>query len=104
LLAVLDETEVQAAGLMHTPADTIGDAIAILRQRYNGPLMAYPDSGHMKMPEWQFQDIIAVEDFRDFADNWVADGVQILGGCCGLTLDHMRALAAFKGRKAGRAT
>lgn len=97
LLAVLDETEVQAAGLMHTPADTIGDAIAILRQRYNGPLMAYPDSGYFRMPHWQFEDVIEPEALVDFARTWVGAGAQILGGCCGLSPEHIAALrAAFR--------
>ncbi len=92
LLAVLDETEVQAAGLMHTPADAIGDAIAILRRKYNGPLMAYPDSGYFRMPHWQFEDVIEPKALVDFARTWVGAGVQILGGCCGLSPEHIAAL------------
>ena len=92
LLAVLDETDVQAAGLMHTPADVIGDAIAILRQRYHGPLMAYPDSGYFRMPHWQFEDVIEPAALVDFARAWVGAGVQILGGCCGLSPEHIAAL------------
>ena len=34
-----------------------GDALAILREHFRGPLMAYPDSGYFKMPHWQFVDI-----------------------------------------------
>lgn len=92
LLAVLDEAEVQAAGLMHTSADAIGDAIAILRQRYSGPLMAYPDSGYFRMPHWQFEDVIEPEALVEFATKWVGAGVQILGGCCGLSPEHIAAL------------
>ncbi|NNC66124.1 MAG: homocysteine S-methyltransferase family protein, partial [Gammaproteobacteria bacterium] len=46
LLAILDDVDVQAAGLMHSSADTIGEATAILRRHYKGPLTAYPDSGY----------------------------------------------------------
>lgn len=92
LLAVLDESEVQAAGLMHTSADAIDDALGILRQRYSGPLMAYPDSGYFRMPHWQFEDVIAPDALVDFARTWVGAGVQILGGCCGLSPEHIAAL------------
>ncbi|MDZ7783606.1 MAG: homocysteine S-methyltransferase family protein [Halioglobus sp.] len=92
LLTILDEHEVQAAGLMHTPADVTGDAIAILRQRYGGPLMAYPDSGYFRMPHWQFEDVIEPAALVEFARAWVDDGVQILGGCCGLSPEHIAAL------------
>lgn len=92
LLTILDEHEVQAAGLMHTPADVTGDAIGILRKRYGGPLMAYPDSGYFRMPNWQFEDVIEPAALVEFARTWVDDGVQILGGCCGLSPDHIAAL------------
>tara|TARA_B100000676_G_C17971165_1_gene783385 strand:- start:1129 stop:1269 length:141 start_codon:yes stop_codon:yes gene_type:complete len=45
------------------------------------------------MPHWQFEDIIAPDAFREFAASWVANGVQIVGGCCGLSLEHIAALA-----------
>jgi methionine synthase I (cobalamin-dependent) len=27
------------------------------------------------------------------AERWVADGVQVIGGCCGIGPDHIRLLA-----------
>lgn len=92
ILTVLDDYDVDAAGLMHTPANIIGDAIAILRERFDGPLMAYPDSGYFKMPQWQFEDVIPPRTLAAYADQWVDAGVQILGGCCGLSPDHIAAL------------
>jgi homocysteine S-methyltransferase len=92
LLTILDEADVQAAGLMHSSADVISEATAILRQQYKGPLMAYPDSGYFRMPNWQFEDVIKPEALVEFARTWVDDGVQILGGCCGLSPKHIAAL------------
>ena len=92
LLTILDEVDVQAAGLMHSSADVIGEATAILQQQYKGPLMAYPDSGYFRMPHWQFEDVIEPEALVEFAHAWVDDGVQILGGCCGLSPKHIAAL------------
>ena len=97
-IGVLDDFQVAAAGVMHSPSDVIGDANAILRKRFDGPLTAYPDSGYFKMPNWQFEDTIAPETFRAFAEEWVKDGVQIIGGCCGLTPAHIAALAPLKDR------
>ena len=92
LLAILDEVDVQAAGLMHSSANVIGEATAILRQRYQGPLTAYPDSGYFRMPHWQFEDVIEPGALVDYARTWVDDGVQVLGGCCGLSPEHIAAL------------
>jgi len=98
LLRVLDGFEVAAAGVMHTPADLTGEAIAILRGAFAGPLMAYPDSGYFKMPQWQFEAVIPPDELLRFATGWVEDGVQIVGGCCGLSPEHIRALGPLKER------
>jgi S-methylmethionine-dependent homocysteine/selenocysteine methylase len=46
------------------------------------------------MPHWQFVDIIPVDDFVAFSRKWTAVGVQVVGGCCGLGLEHIEALTA----------
>lgn len=93
---ILKRRPVDAAGVMHTPSNIVGDAIEILRKSYDGPLLAYPDSGYFAMPQWQFHDIIAPADFGHYAASWHASGVQILGGCCGLSPEHIAALKPLK--------
>lgn len=93
---IVEEFSVPAAGVMHTPSDLISDALNILRAKYSGPLMAYPDSGYFRMPNWQFEDIILPATFLSFATEWIANGVQIIGGCCGLSPEHIAAIAPLK--------
>ncbi len=93
---VLAGFDVAAAGVMHTPCDIIGDAIAILRDAFDGPLVAYPDSGTFKMPKWQFEQVVPPDEFLEFATDWVEGGVQVLGGCCGLSPAHIAAIAPLK--------
>ena len=81
---------------MHTPSDVVGDALAVLRNNFDGPLIAYPDSGYFKMPHWQFEDVISPAEFLKFATGWVADGVQVIGGCCGLSPEHIAVIASLK--------
>lgn len=92
MISVLDGADVQAAGFMHSPADIIAEATTALEHRYAGPLMAYPDSGYFRMPHWQFEDVIEPKALVEFARTWVDHGVQILGGCCGLSPAHIAAL------------
>lgn len=94
LLSPLDDAAVDAAGLMHSPSDVIEEAVRMVRARFDGPLSAYPDSGYFRMPHWQFEAIIEPAALADFARTWVAGGVQILGGCCGLSPAHIAALRA----------
>jgi len=50
------------------------------------------------MPEWQFEDVVPPNEFLAFATDWVASGVQVLGGCCGLSPAHIAAIAPLKAR------
>jgi methionine synthase I (cobalamin-dependent) len=56
--------------------------------------MAYPDSGYVKMPNWQFVDIIPVDDFLTCSREWIETRVQVIGGCCGLGIEYIEALSA----------
>lgn len=98
LLRTLEDFDVEVAGVMHTQSNVVGDALDILRSVFAGPLMAYPDSGYFKMPEWQFEDVISPEELLRFATGWVKRGAQVLGGCCGLSPEHIAALAPLKDR------
>ena len=98
IIQVLRDFDVAAAGIMHTPSNVIGDAITILRGVFTGPLTAYPDSGYFKMPQWHFEDVIPPGELLRFATQWVENGVQIVGGCCGLSPEHIAALRPLKDR------
>ncbi|MGI9336510.1 MAG: homocysteine S-methyltransferase family protein [Gammaproteobacteria bacterium] len=88
----LDRADV--AGIMHSDADTTTRGLELLKRHWSGPTMAYPDSGYFVMPHWQFVDIMPPETFVDRHREWIASGVQVVGGCCGLGLEHIQALAA----------
>ena len=83
-------------GVMHSNVHATGPALDILRARWQGPMSAYPDSGFFRMPEWQFTDIIEPADLVGEAHHWIGKGVRVLGGCCGLGIDHIKALADLR--------
>lgn len=82
---------VDVAGVMHTGAEIMQAALDALRRDFDGPLMAYPDSGFFEMPDWRFVDIITPERYEAFCVQWLESGVQLVGGCCGLGVEHIRA-------------
>lgn len=92
VITCIPENGIDAAGIMHTSAEIVGEGIAALRKRFKGPLTAYPDSGYFEMPDWQFIDVITPERLQRFAEAWIRSGVQVVGGCCGLGPDHVRAV------------
>ncbi|MEI7617075.1 MAG: homocysteine S-methyltransferase family protein [Actinomycetota bacterium] len=92
---------VDAAGFMHTGAEIMSEALTAARPFFAGPLMAYPDSGYFEMPDWRFVDTIEPNRLQEFFSDWMQQGVQLIGGCCGLTISHVE--AAVRAR-AGRAS
>lgn len=82
-------------GIMHSLPDVIPEALAMLKRHWSGPLMAYPDSlDHEEAGEetLTLEKVIADEPFVAHCLTWLDDGVQVLGGCCGLTVSHIAAL------------
>ena len=89
----IDIAGVDVVGLMHSNVTECTQGLRKLRDVWSGPLMCYPDSGYFKMPHWQFEDIIPPEDFAAAGSEWFNDGIAIVGGCCGLGVSHIEALA-----------
>ena len=42
-----------------------------------------------------FRDDLAPHEYCDFVTGWIATGATIIGGCCGMTPDHIAALVAL---------
>ncbi|HEX4439817.1 MAG TPA: homocysteine S-methyltransferase family protein [Thermoanaerobaculia bacterium] len=60
------------------------------------PLLAY---GNLGLPQdekgWEFSEELAPEAYAEEAARWLALGARIVGGCCGTTPDHTRAVRAL---------
>jgi homocysteine S-methyltransferase len=99
LEAVLDlipEKGVDVVSVMHTQPQAVSDTIAMVRKKFSGPIGAYPDSGYFEMPNWNFTEVIPAEKLEGFYAEWLDMGVQLIGGCCGLTVDHIHAAQRVK--------
>ena len=97
LVAELVDSGAGVINIMHSSVDDTAAGLSVLREYWQGPVGAYPESGYFVMPNWQFVDIIDPGELVTRARNWVDGGVQILGGCCGLGVPHINALkTAFR--------
>ena len=83
-------------GIMHSSIDIISECLDELKGLLDYPLMAYPDSGYFKPPNWQFEEVISPKEFLDYAEGWVELGVSVIGGCCGLGPEHTKALTKLR--------
>ena len=79
--------------IMHSELEDTGPGLECARRVCEAPLGAWPNSGHFEPPHWQFRDVAAPGEFAATAARWVEDGVRVVGGCCGLGPEHVRAVA-----------
>jgi homocysteine S-methyltransferase len=83
----------ELVGIMHSEIADTYPGLDALRRVSSLPLGAWPNSGHFEPPNWQFDDVIAPDAFAEACADWVDAGVKVIGGCCGLGPDHIRAAA-----------
>jgi S-methylmethionine-dependent homocysteine/selenocysteine methylase len=57
---------------------------------------AYANAGHVdEQGIWSAEHAVAPPDYTAAAREWFRQGASIVGGCCGTTPEHIRALAAM---------
>jgi S-methylmethionine-dependent homocysteine/selenocysteine methylase len=92
LLDALLGAAVSAVTVMHSVIETVEPALDVIARHWSGTVGAYPHCGDYKPPEWIFGDITP-EAFASASVGWVARGAQLVGGCCGIRPEHIRAIA-----------
>ena len=82
--------------IMHSEIAAVPEAIAMVRERWSGPLGVYPEIGEFEPPNWRKDQDVTPDDYAAHARDWVRLGARLVGGCCGTTPEHIAALdAAF---------
>ncbi|MDE0045028.1 MAG: homocysteine S-methyltransferase family protein [bacterium] len=80
-------------GIMHSTADVTGPALECLASRWQGPVMAYPETLRTFDERTHYPtESLTPDEFARSCLAWLDSGVSIIGGCCGTTIDHIRAL------------
>ena len=82
--------------IAHSDIEVTGQAIKIAKKKFNGVLGAYPNRGHYEKPHWKFVDNITPSEYLENAKLWVKDGVNIIGGCCGVGVEEIKAISVLK--------
>ena len=86
----------EVATVFHSPVDATDDALAVVRAHWNGPIGVYPEAErtdyvHAHRDE-TMDTKLTPDEFVARAQRWVAQGVQVVGGCCGVELEYIRPL------------
>ena len=101
-LAALDGRDVPVLSVMHSNVVHIDGALDIVQRHWDGPLGVYAHAGGHDGEAWVEENLCPPERFADLSLGWLDRGVHVIGGCCGMGVAHMRALAArMKSARAG---
>ena len=82
--------------IAHSDIKVTGQAVKIAKKKFNGVLGAYPNRGHYEKPHWKFIDNITPSEYLENARSWVKNGAQIIGGCCGVGVEEIKAISVLK--------
>ena len=74
------------------PVKHVDGMVSWLRDFTDLPLGVYPNLGRYLDPGWKFDEAVEPEDYASMAKSWREEGAQIVGGCCGVTPEHIGAV------------
>ena len=83
--------------VMHTEVDIITECLSKLNDSWAGSTGVYAHSrgdrvtNHNKHA-WDFDGVISPEDYLQASNEWCAQGINALGCCCGLGVEHIKTL------------
>ena len=69
--------------VMHSKVEDTKPALGVVQERWSGPIGAYPEA---------LRNVISPDSLLSQAKEWVQMGVQLIGGCCGTSPEHIRVL------------
>jgi S-methylmethionine-dependent homocysteine/selenocysteine methylase len=82
--------------VFHSNVRSTDAALPIVREKWAGPIGVYPEAGREDYvdpnPDPLDKSDLTPAEFLDIARKWVQDGVQIIGGCCGIGPEYIRPL------------
>ena len=81
-----------AMGIMHSSLKSTTLGLEVLFERWDGPVMAYPETVGYDAVSRQARGPVTPENYAIQCRDWVESGVQIIGGCCGTTIYHIQAM------------
>ena len=82
--------------LFHSSVASTDAALAIAKKHWHGPLGIYPEAERTDYVDaYRDRNVpsrLTPEEFLGKAMAWVEQGVQVIGGCCGVELEYIKPL------------
>ena len=91
-LDAIKDKNVPLVSIMHTEVEHIDACLDVLQDRWSGPIGVYAHSARWVGDRCIFDETISPQDYASLSKAWLERGVQVIGGCCGMRVDHIAAL------------
>ena len=82
--------------LFHSTIQAVDNGLPLMRQHWAGAIAVYPEADRSDYASPQrdenIRSNISAYEYADVACQWVNQGVQIIGGCCGINLEYIQGL------------
>lgn len=90
--------DLAGVSIFHSPVDALEPALELLRQKWRGLIAVYPDAERSDYTatfhDHSQKNAIQPDEFAARAQNWVTNGAQMIGGCCGFGVPYIEKLVA----------
>ncbi|HKH23305.1 MAG TPA: homocysteine S-methyltransferase family protein [Solirubrobacterales bacterium] len=96
-LGRLESIGVRAILANCVPARGIRETVESLRSGTALPVGCYPNLGHGQGSDWEFDPDVGPGEYAALARSWLDAGARVIGGCCGVTPEHIAALRTTLG-------
>ena len=87
----IKDKDIASVFIMHTPVDDTGPGLEIVRKNWSGTFGAYAHFPRYSRPNPKAS-APDPQQYLEYAKQWSERGARIIGGCCGTTPAHIRAL------------
>jgi S-methylmethionine-dependent homocysteine/selenocysteine methylase len=91
-LTGLADAGVRAVLVNCVPVTEVKETVEWLRERTTLPVGCYPNLGRHAGPRWEFDAETGPDQYARLGSSWLEAGATIVGGCCGVTPEHIAAL------------
>lgn len=92
-LAALAGRRVPLVSIMHTEVQYVDAALDVVFGHWPGPVGVYAHSSDYGSSQGPGKVRISPADYAAAARRWLDSGVQVIGSCCGLGVEHIAALS-----------
>ena len=95
--------EADVLTMFHSNIEDTTMSLPIIKAHWDGPIAAYPEAGRRNSDghhdyvqdsaDHSIANEYTPEEYVKVAQDWVSQGVQVIGGCCGMGLPYIKALS-----------